>query len=356
MAWRGTWYLVRKCWRSFRGLFLFSSEPGFLRKTLCCKLTWELRRHLRRYNNEAKWGQWGFTQHTWQWLTLVSSPTPTLLFCVVRNGALIHLCLLIHILWRKKLGLPPGLPSSKSGDPSQHRLCRMGAQSVHRPDHQDPLQQGHRRSRILEEQSSCVCSRSGEPLKPGQDPRKAMDGPSWVFYLIHSEENAAVHESLSAMRQWPLHDMWLPRSIKQKEKKNKGAGETGLVLFLALTLLHFSQKSVRIWNVSLLNQKANESNQAPETANPKSQHVRQSQREANPPLHMMEPLPGILWFSQGGPPGSTKREWGQGGWNRGLLKQLQGTFLQACLIKGCVHDLAVIPTASGLIEFYIRKI
>ena len=54
MAWRGTWYLVRKCWRSFRGLFLFCSEPGFLRKTLCCKLTWELRRHLRRYNNEAK--------------------------------------------------------------------------------------------------------------------------------------------------------------------------------------------------------------------------------------------------------------------------------------------------------------
>ena len=142
MAWRGTWYLVRKCWRSFRGLFLFSSEPGFLRKTLCCKLTWELRRHLRRYNNEAKWGQWGFTQSTWQWLTLVSSPTPTLLFCVVRNGALIHLCLLIHILWRKKLGLPPGLPSSKSGDPSQHRLCRMGAQSVHRPDHQAPPSAG----------------------------------------------------------------------------------------------------------------------------------------------------------------------------------------------------------------------
>ena len=80
--------------------------------------------------------------------------------------------------------------------------------------------------------------------------------------------------------------MWLPSSIKQKEK-NKGAGETGLVLFLALTLLHFSQRSVRIWNVSLLNQKANESNQAPETANPKSQYVRQSQREANPPLHMM---------------------------------------------------------------------
>lgn len=90
--------------------------------------------------------------------------------------------------------LSQGIPVSTGCAGWGHSLC---TDLTTRP----PLQQGHRRSRILEEQSSCVCSRSGEPLKPSQDPRKAMDGPSWVFYLIHSEENAAVRESLSAMRQ-----------------------------------------------------------------------------------------------------------------------------------------------------------
>ena len=216
MAWRGTWYLVRKCWRSFRGLFLFCSEPGFLRKTLCCKLTWELRRHLRRYNNEAKPAYVAVAN-----LGVLSDPNSAFLCgqkwrfnTFVRPNS--------YSLKKKTWLTPPDCLLLSQGIPVHTGCARWGHSLCTDLTTRPPLQQGHRRSRILEEQSSCVCSRSGEPLKPGQDPRKAMDGHSWVFYLVHSEANAAVHESLSAMRQWPLHDMWLPSCIKQKEKKQGG--------------------------------------------------------------------------------------------------------------------------------------
>ena len=292
-------------------------------------------------------------QRLWQWLTLVSSPTPTLLFSVVRNGALIRLCLLIHILWRKKLGLPPRLPSSKSGNPSQHRLCRMRAVCAQTWPPRPRFSRATGGHVSWKSRAAVYAAETESPQSPTRTPARRWTGPAG-FSLSSTERKMLLF--MRACLAWDSdHYMTCGYpALSSKRKKNKGAGETGLVLFLALALLHFSQQSVRIWNVSLLNQKAKAARPLKQQI-PKANMSDRVREKQTPLLHMMEPLSWIPWFSQGGSPGSTNRRWGQGGWNRGLLKQVRGTFLQACLRKDVCLIWLQYQLPQGLLNFISEK-
>ena len=123
---------------------------------LCLAGMWELSWCLQRYN-EAKSVYMAVSN-----LGVFSSPNST---CLCGQKWLFNMSVPLNSCSLKKnFGPAHKLPSSKSEDPSQHRLCRMGTQSVHRPDHQahSPFSRATR-----EEQGRCVCTRNRAPLKPG---------------------------------------------------------------------------------------------------------------------------------------------------------------------------------------------